>query len=46
MRALTLFMLIFVLLVAGCASNNQQSYKPKYKKVDHDKPLPCPLKDC
>lgn len=39
------FFLILVFLI-GCASSNAAGYKPKYKKPNPNKPMPCPLKDC
>jgi hypothetical protein len=40
----------WVLLISaflfGCASSNSTGYKPKYKKPNPNKPMPCPLKDC
>ncbi len=36
-----------IVLLMACAGNKQRgSYKPKYKKPDSSKPLPCPMKDC
>lgn len=36
---------LIVIFLMSCASG-QQSYKPKYKKPDPNKPIPCPMKDC
>jgi hypothetical protein len=36
-----------IVMLMACAGNKQRgSYKPKYKKPDYSKPLPCPMKDC
>lgn len=38
---------LMIALLMACASNKPRgSYKPKYKKPDSSKPLPCPMKDC
>ncbi len=39
------FVFISIFLLA-CASHHSTGYKPKYKKPDPNKPMPCPLKDC
>jgi len=38
--------LLLVILLMSCATTQRKSYKPKYKKPDPNKPMPCPLKDC
>jgi hypothetical protein len=38
--------LVLLIVFSACASSNRGSYKPKYKKPDPNKPLPCPTKDC
>jgi len=38
--------LLIVICMMSCASGQQASYKPKYKKLNPDKPIPCPMKDC
>jgi hypothetical protein len=44
---LRIFSLVVVFsVVFSCASNSSAGYKPKYKKPNPNKPLPCPLKDC
>ncbi|WHZ08479.1 MAG: hypothetical protein OJF59_002233 [Cytophagales bacterium] len=35
-----------IFLFLACASSHGSGYKPKYKKPNWNKPLPCPLKDC
>lgn len=37
--------ILLVFFLMSCAAR-QQSYKPKYKKLDPNKPIPCPMKDC
>ena len=40
------FSILALLLFFACASHNATGYKPKYKKPNPNKPLPCPMKDC
>ncbi|MBS1558635.1 MAG: hypothetical protein JST69_07880 [Bacteroidetes bacterium] len=40
-----LFIIGCLVLLTACASSGT-GYKPKYKKPNPNKPMPCPLKDC
>ncbi len=42
---ISIIALSLIVLFSACASSSQ-GYKPKYKKPDPNKPLPCPQKDC
>lgn len=44
-RIASIVVLSLLILFSACASSSQ-GYKPKYKKPDPNKPLPCPQKDC
>jgi hypothetical protein len=43
---LSSIVLAALMVFGSCASSSNSSYKPKFKKPNPNKPLPCPQKDC